>query len=181
MKFIGAGLAVGLVLGGAGAAKVWWDMSSAVQSQTAAVQATQEQCAADTEALRTQAVHEASVQAMLSVRVGLSQAVEELDRSNFGTAKERLEEARTTLAQVKAETLGVDDQAFGTLVGLLTAADIIASTDLGPQRQKLQATARSVHDLLKTKKAPVIEAKEPAEEATKAEAPEAKEPAKKEH
>ena len=125
-RLVGIGLLVGLVLGAAGSLYVYFEMRGAVS-------AAEEQVEVQREAQREQA----SRNALLTARVGLSRALVELDRRNFGTANEYIEGAADAVQRAEADVLKVDAKALSDMRIDLLGARLDVSADLEAQRSRL--------------------------------------------
>jgi hypothetical protein len=91
------GLVAGLLVGGGGAGYVWWQGQQALAEVTAASQAAADQAAAAQQQHDTVVARMERSRNRLQARVLVSQANEELDRRNFGTAAERVAQAAARL------------------------------------------------------------------------------------
>jgi len=99
-RFLGIGLAVGLIVGGAGAGWVWWTGQSEVRALEDVV--SKERQAADfaKNEHRAALAAEQTRVAILGARVEIARALQSLDQLNYGLVGERLRAAGERLKDV---------------------------------------------------------------------------------
>lgn len=142
------GLSAGVVLAyGVGL----WQRSSALATQAeahaAALAGKDAEIAAANAAAATaeRAARESDGRAALVLtRLGLYQALDDLDQRNFGVATERLREAAARLDGVDAALLGLDPALLDGLQGEIAGTQLLVATDFEQQRLRLLELAARI-------------------------------------
>lgn len=81
--------------------------------------------------------------ALVQARLGLFQAISDLDRRNFGVATERLREAATRFDEIDAAALGLDPAVLAGLRSEIAGMQVLMTVDFEQQRlQILELAAR---------------------------------------
>jgi hypothetical protein len=122
-----------VVIAGAG----WWFGRSGPTAEVAQLNQELEQARAQLEAserLRDETIAAAELR---KAHIELLEGLNELDRRNFGMVDGHLDRARSHLAKVDAEALGIDAAALASLRQELEGVTLSVSADLNEQRQKL--------------------------------------------
>jgi len=121
-----------------------WQRSSALSAQADASAAVV--AAKDAEIAAAHAVAAASARAargadsrtaLVQARLGLFQALNDLDQRNFGVASERLREAAARFDAVDADALGLDPALLGALQAEIAGTPVLVATDFEQQRLRL--------------------------------------------
>jgi len=126
-------LLVVIVIAGAG----WWFGRSGPTAQVAELNQELEQARTQLEAserLRDETIAAAELQ---KAHIELLEALNELDRRNFGMVDGHLENVRTHLAKVDADVLGIDADALASLRQDLADVTLSVAADLNEQRTRL--------------------------------------------
>jgi hypothetical protein len=100
-RFLGIGLAVGLILGGASAAYVWVQGQSEVSEVSASADREREAARAREADVQGQLDAERRRAAILTARVEVARANRALDEQNFGLVREHAEAASVALGGVE--------------------------------------------------------------------------------
>lgn len=136
LKFGTVGVLVGLLLGGLGAGKVWWDMSGAVSAAEQAAETASSTAEAAGQKQSAQLAHLEGRERVLQARVAASDALVDLMRQNFGLAGSNLKLARKHLDAVSAEH-GLDGAKVDAAKKASTAASVDAAGDLSAQAEMI--------------------------------------------
>ncbi len=107
MKFLGIGALLGLLVGGAGAGKVYLDLSGQV------------------DALELKQASAESREAVLAARAAVAAAAVALSAENFGSAKDKVAAARLKLRGLNAETAALDAEVLQTVSQRLDGINIV--------------------------------------------------------
>ena len=75
--------------------------------------------------------------ALVQARLGLFQALNDLDQRNFGVASERLREAAARFDGVDAAALGLDPAMLSALQAEIAGTQVLVATDFEQQRLRL--------------------------------------------
>lgn len=149
LKFLGIGAVVGLLLGGAGAGKVWFDMSSQVSAATesaAKIEAEAKdgmtKAASDLDAAKGQA-------RVLKARVAAALAQYEFNRQNFGSAGDQVKVLREHLEAVDASVHGVDAAKLDAAKKAAMATNIEVAGDLPTQADQIRRMGAAIDALVK--------------------------------
>ena len=95
-----------------------------------------------TESQRQARVAESQV-ALLQSRIGLYQALNDLDQRNFGTAGDHIREAAAAFDRVDAAAIGLDASLLAALKSDVAGTEVLVATDFESQRlQILELIAR---------------------------------------
>ena len=105
-----------------------------------------------TEKLATQA--EASRAALLRARLGLYQALNDLDQRNFGLATDRLREVAARFDAVDAAVLGLDPAVLSSLREDIAGTQVLVATDFEQQRLRLLELAARIEPLVEARPSP---------------------------
>lgn len=122
-----------IVIAGAG----WWFGRSGPTAEVAQLNQELEQARAQvlaSERLRDETVAAAELQ---KAHIELLEALNELDRRNFGMVDGHLDRSRAHLAKVDAEVLDIDAEALAALRQELEDVTLSVTADLHEQRQRL--------------------------------------------
>lgn len=122
-----------IVIAGTG----WWFGRSGPTAEVAQLNQELEQARAQvlaSERLRDETIAAAELQ---KAHIELLEALNELDRRNFGMVDGHLDQVRTHLAKVDAEILGIDAEALAALRQDLEDVTLSVAADLNEQRQRL--------------------------------------------
>jgi len=122
-----------IVIAGAG----WWFGRSGPTAEVAQLNQELEQARAQvlaSERLRDETIAAAELQ---KAHIELLEALNELDRRNFGMVDGHLDQVRAHLAKVDAEILGIDAEALAALRQDLENVTLSVAADLNEQRQRL--------------------------------------------
>lgn len=122
-----------VVIAGAG----WWFGRSGPTAEVAQLNQELEQARAQLEAserLRDETIAAAELR---KAHIELLEALNELDRRNFGMVDGHLDRARSHLAEVDAEAMGIDAAALASLRQELEGVTLSVAADLNEQRQRL--------------------------------------------
>jgi hypothetical protein len=103
-RFLGIGLAIGLVTGGAGAGWVWWQGQAEVAEIGASAARAADDAKGRESELKTALDAEKRQVAILSARAGVARARAALDAQNFGLVREHLQGASQALGGVAGQT-----------------------------------------------------------------------------
>lgn len=115
----------------------WWFGRSGPTAEVAQLNVELEQARAQVEAserLRDETIAAAELQ---KAHIELLEALNELDRRNFGMVDGHLDRVRAHLAKVDAEILGIDAEALAALRQDLEDVTLSVAADLNEQRQRL--------------------------------------------
>ena len=127
-----------------------WQRSSALAAQAeanvAVVAAKDAEISAGAERLaeaQRATVAAESRNALSKARIGLFQALNDLDQRNFGVAGDRLRDAAAQFDAVDAASLGLDPALLSTLKAEIAGTQVLVATDFEQQRlQLLELAAR---------------------------------------
>lgn len=136
-------IVVVLLIAGAG----WWFGRSGPTAEVAQLSQELEQARAQVQAserLRDETVAAAELQ---KAHIELLEALNELDRRNFGMVDGHLDRARSHLAKVDAEVLGIDAEALASLRQELEDVTLSVAADLNEQRQRLLGFDARIREL----------------------------------
>ena len=75
--------------------------------------------------------------ALVQARLGLFQALNDLDQRNFGVASERLREAASRFDGIDAAALGLDPAMLSALQAEIAGTQVLVATDFEQQRLRL--------------------------------------------
>ncbi|GIX39295.1 MAG: hypothetical protein KatS3mg128_0344 [Silanimonas sp.] len=128
-----------------------WQRFSALEAQAevhaAAIAAKDGELAAaleQTKEARREAAAADARARLVQVRLGLFQALNDLDQRNFGVASDRLREAASHFDGIDAEAVGLDPSVLSALRSEIQGTEVLVATDFESQRLRLIELAARV-------------------------------------